>query len=107
MHGYSSSRIVIDSASVLDELAQAAKSVVPLLGNQVEVVARVFEPPLVQLPNALAPVPCVMRQTRLFHHTQVFGDRLTREVGANREAGDGQRAVITEARDETQARLIA
>ncbi len=37
---------------------------------------------LSQLPNALTPVPCATRETHLVHHAQVFGDRLTSDVGS-------------------------
>jgi hypothetical protein len=92
--------------SVFDELAQPAKGGVPLLCNQVEVPTRVFKAPLVQLPNALTAVPSATHDTRSLHHTQVFGDRLTSDVGARGKPGDGHRSLITEAGDKPQAGLV-
>lgn len=85
--------------SVLDELAQADESVVPLLRDEGEVAARVFKALVPQLPNALAPMPCATHETRLLHHTQVLGNGLTGDVGADSEPSDGHRSVVTEARD--------
>jgi hypothetical protein len=92
--------------SIRDELAQSSKSVIPLLGNQVEVAPRVFKPLRVQLPNAFAPVPGVTHETCFFHQAQMFGDRLTRAVGARGEPRDGHRSAIAEARHEAQAGLV-
>src|ERR1700730_1129986 len=92
--------------SVFDEPAQPATGGVPLLCNQVEVPTRVFKAPLVQLPNALTAVPSATHDTRSLHHTQVFGDRLTSDVGARGEPGDGHRSLITEAGEKPQARLV-
>jgi hypothetical protein len=74
--------------SIFDELAQAAEGVVPLLGDECEVVLRVFEATLVQLPDAFAPVPHAAQKTCCLHHVQVFGDRLTSDVGARGELSD-------------------
>jgi hypothetical protein len=87
--------------SVLDELTQPAKRVVPLLGNCAEVVACVLQPPAVQLPDALAPVPRTSHQACFLHHTQVFSDGLPSDMEAHGEAHDRQRSVIAEARDKT------
>jgi hypothetical protein len=38
---------------------------------------RVFKAPLINLPNALAPVAPAMDETCCLHHAQVFGNRLT------------------------------
>src|SRR5260370_8373900 len=69
-------------------------------------MARVFKALLLQLPNALAPVPCVADETGLLHHGQAFGDPLTSDVGPSGEPGDGHRSVITEAGNKPPARLF-
>jgi hypothetical protein len=84
------------SASILNECAQAAKSVVPLLGNQIEVMAGVFQAALLQLPNALAAVPCAAHQTRALHHSQMFGDGLSRDLGTRGQPSDRHGPMVTE-----------
>ena len=81
--------------SVLDEVAQAAESVVPLPGDQIKVAAHILEALLIQLPDALPAVPCAAHETRVLHDAQVFGDCLTRDVEASGKPRDGRRPVIT------------
>jgi hypothetical protein len=85
--------------SVLDEFAQPAEGVVPLLRNQVEIMARIFESALFQLPNALAPVSSAMHETRFLHYPQVFSDRLAGDLRACGEPGDRHWPVVTEPED--------
>ena len=85
--------------SVLDELAEPEERVVPLLRDHVEVAAGVFQAPLIQLPNALAPVSRAAYQARPLHHPQVFGDCLASDLGSLGEPGDRERSVITQAGD--------
>jgi hypothetical protein len=82
--------------SLLDECAQAAEGAIPLLGDEVEVAARVSEALLPQLPDALATAPTAMHETSGFHHVKMF-DGLTADAEAGGEPRDGHRSVITEA----------
>ena len=56
--------------------------------------------PLVQLPDTLPPLAFGMQKTCLLHYAQVLGDRLAGDFGAEGQAGDGQRAAITQPGDE-------
>ena len=82
--------------SVLDKLAEPIESVVPLPRNHLEVSAHLPKPLLIQLPNAMSPQSGAAQEPRLLHNPQVFGDRLTGDVGAGRKPGDGQRPTIAE-----------
>lgn len=69
--------------SVLHESAESAKCCVPVLGNQVQVVARVLQAFLVQSPDVFAPLPRTVRQACLLHHHQVLCDCLAGEVATH------------------------
>ena len=92
---------------VLDELAQAAKGVVPLLRDDVEVAAGGPEPPPLQSPDTLASVARAAYKARRLHHAQVLGDGLTSDSRARRQPCDGQRPLIAEAGDQSQANFIS
>jgi hypothetical protein len=78
---------------------QTAKGIVPLLGDQVEMAARLSQAPPFQYPNAFAPAPRAMDETRVFHHVQVFRNCLTGDSRSRRESADGHRSAITEPGD--------
>lgn len=69
-------------------------------------MASVSQAPLLQLPNALAPMPFALDQARGFHHPQVFGDGLASDLGSRGEAGNRQRAFIAQAENDPQAGLV-
>src|SRR4029077_3037685 len=46
---------ILFAASLLDELAQPPKRVIPLLGNHGEILSCFFQPSLLQLPDSFAP----------------------------------------------------
>src|SRR5580658_8228375 len=76
-------------ASVFDEVAQPAKSVVPLLRDQAEIMPCLGKALPFQSPNALAPAPCVAHQPGALHHAQMFCDRLAANLELRGQLGDG------------------
>jgi hypothetical protein len=93
--------------SAIDELTQPAESVVPLFGNQIQVMAYLIKPSLIQLPDALPAMSAAAGKTRAFKYSQVLGDRLTSDIKTSAQPGDGSWAIITEARNYAQAGLIS
>lgn len=86
---------------VLDEIAQAGESGVPVLRDEVEVAAGVLKAALIQLPEALASSTCASHKTRVLHHAQVFSDGLARDAGARGKFADRDRSSLTEANDQS------
>src|ERR1700738_2479225 len=93
--------------SPLDKALQPAERVIPLLRNQPKISIDFGETLLFQLPDALAPVPRAAHETGVFHHAQMFGDRLTRDGKPGGEPRDRHRPVGAEAGDEAKTRLVA
>ena len=85
---------------------QTPKRIVPLAGDPVQVAARLLQALLVHTPDGFASTATAPHEARRLHHSQVFGDRLAGDPGTQGELGDRERAVVTEAGDEAQARLI-
>src|SRR5439155_149934 len=65
--------------SAFDEALQPVECLVPLRRDRLQLPARVREPLLFQLPDALAPLLLAAHEAGVFHHAQVLGDRLTRD----------------------------
>lgn len=86
--------------SALDEIAQAGKSGIPLLRDQVEVAARVLKTLLIQVPDALASAPRAARKTRVLHKAQMLRDGLTCDAGTRSECADGRGSFVTKANDQ-------
>src|SRR6266850_3487273 len=91
----------------LDEALQPAERVVPLFRDQLEMSMDLFETARLQLPDALAAVSRAAHETGIFHHAQVFGDRLTGDGEPSGQLRDRHRTVVAEARDQTDPRLVA
>jgi hypothetical protein len=62
--------------SFFEKAFQATEGVIPLFRDQLEMSVYVGEAPLFQLPDALAPMSGAAHETGLFHHTQMFRNRL-------------------------------
>src|SRR5580692_3300311 len=75
---------------------QPAKGIVPLLGDQVEMAARLSEAPPVQSPNAFAPAPRAVDKPCVLHNAQVFRNCLTSDSRSCREPANGHGSAITE-----------
>src|SRR5262249_4875262 len=85
--------------STFNEFPQTAESIVPLLGDELEIPTRVLQSPLIDLPDTLTSMLCAVDQTRLFHNPQVLGNGLASDLRALSELGDGERPAVAQAQD--------
>src|ERR1700687_5796467 len=100
-------RTIPRAPSAFDKALQPTERVVPLLRDQLKILIHFGETLLFQLPDALAPVPRAAHETGVFHHAQVFRDRLTRDGKPGGEPRDRHRPVGAEAAEEAKTRLVA
>src|SRR5262249_22658218 len=90
----------------LDKALQPAERLVPLRRDRLQTPPRIREALLFKLPDALPSELLAAYEAGLLHHPQMLRDRLTRDCESFREPRDRHRAVVTEARDEAQPRLV-
>jgi hypothetical protein len=95
------------AASALDKTLQPGERVVPFFRDQLKISVYLGEALLFQFPDALAPLARTPQETGVFHHAQVFGDRLARDGKPGPQLRNRPRAIGAEADDQTQPRLIA
>src|SRR5262249_7599119 len=93
-------------ALALDKALQPAERLVPLRRDRLQMPPRIREALLFKLPDALPSELLAAYEAGLLHHPQMLRDRLTRDRESFREPRDRHRAVVTEARDEAQPRLV-
>jgi hypothetical protein len=75
-----------------------------MLRDALQVSLRVGEPPLLELPDALAPAARIAHEPSFESTAQVLGDALPRQIGTRAELGDRGRAVGGEPLQEPDAR---
>ena len=91
---------------MLDEALQPGQRAIPLHRDLLEILPCLGKALLFELPDALPSDLRAADQPGIFHHAQVLGDRLTRDVEAAGQPGDRQRPSVAETRDQAKPGLV-
>ena len=91
----------------LHKLSEAFDRLVPLVGDETQELPGLDQTLWSDLPDLFSTVTAAPDQARIRERVQVFRDGLPRHFGAVREAGDGERAARTEARHQSQSRVVS